>query len=93
VSKINISRRKRIAKGSAHKPEDVSRLTKQFTAVSKMTKQMAGMGMMGKAKAAKDMLGAQEAALAGGGMPGGLRMKGSTKTTSPKKKFKKRKKK
>ncbi len=102
VSKINISRRKRIAKGSAHKPEDVSRLTKQFTAVSKMTKQMAGMGMMGKAKAAKEMLGQQEAALGGGGMPGlpggampgGLpRMKGSTKTKSPKKNFKRRKKK
>lgn len=92
VSKITHQRRKRIAKGSAHQPEDVSRLTKQFTAVSKMTKQMAGMGMMGKAKAAREMLGAQQAAM-GGGMPGGMpSLKGSTHTASPKSKFKKRKK-
>jgi len=96
VNKINHSRRKRIARGSAHKPEDVSRLTKQFGMVSKMTKQLAGTGVMGKAKAAKQMMSAQ-GALGGadpGAMPPGAMpsLKGSTKTQSPKKKFKKRKK-
>jgi len=88
VDTINHSRRKRIAQGSGHKAEDVSRLTKQFGQMSKVTKQLAGMGMMDKAKAAKAMMG-DPSAMAAGGMPS---LKGSTKTTSPKKKFKKRKK-
>jgi len=83
VDLMSNSRRKRIATGSGTKTEDVSRLTKQFGAVSKMAKQMAGMSMMDKAKAARQMAGAQQG--------GGLRMKGSTKTQSPKQKYKKRK--
>jgi len=85
VDLMSNSRRKRIATGSGTKTEDVSRLTKQFGAVSKMAKQMAGMSMMDKAKAARQMAGAQQG--------GGLRMKGSTKTQSPKQKYKKRKRK
>jgi signal recognition particle subunit SRP54 len=84
VSLMSNSRRKRIAGGSGTTTNDVSRLTKQFEQVSKMTKQMAGMGMMDKAKAARQMAAAQQG--------GGLRMKGTTKTESPKAKYKKRKK-
>lgn len=83
VSSMNNSRRKRIARGSGTKTDDVGRLTKQFEAVSKMAKQMAGLSMMDKAKAARQMAGAQAG--------GGFRMKGSTHTPSPKDKYKKRK--
>jgi signal recognition particle subunit SRP54 len=83
VDLMSNSRRKRIATGSGTKTEDVSRLTKQFGAVSKMARQMAGMSMMDKAKAARQLAGAQQG--------GGLRMKGSTRTQSPKDKYKKRK--
>ncbi len=89
VDRINHSRRKRIAHGSGHKTEDVSRLTKQFAQMSKVTKQLAGMGMMDKAKAAKQLMGAGGGAPGAGGMPS---LKGSTKTKSPKAGFKKRKK-
>ncbi len=90
VKLINPSRKKRIARGSGTKFEDVSRLITQFQGVSKMTKQMAGMGVRDKMKAVKDLQGA-------GGMPdmaglgafGGGR--GSTRMASPKKRFKQRK--
>ena len=85
VSAFSDSRRARVAKGSGTNIQDVSRLTKQFEQVSKMAKQMAGMGMMDKAKAARQMAQMQSGGAAG------MRMKGSTKTPSPKKQFKKRK--
>ncbi|MEO0511975.1 MAG: signal recognition particle protein [Planctomycetota bacterium] len=82
---INHSRRRRIATGSGTDDTQVSGLVKQFDTLTKVTKQMAGLSSGGKLAAMQQMQ-------AGGGMGGGLgRMKGSTKTTSPKKKFKQRK--
>ena len=86
---LNHSRRKRIAKGSGVQVDDVGRLVKQFDMVSKMSQQMAGMGVRGRLDAARQMQ-------AGAGMPGmtglpGLGRKGSTRSVSPKKGFKKRK--
>ena len=91
VSLLNQSRRKRIAKGSGVKVEEVSQLVKQFESISRLTKQMAGLGMMGKVKAMKEMR-----AMAGaGGMPGlgglpGFSAKGSTRVEAPRGRFKKR---
>jgi signal recognition particle subunit SRP54 len=84
VSVFSGSRRNRVAKGSGTTIQDVGRLTKQFEQVSKMAKQMAGMGMMDKAKAARQMAQMQSGGAAG------MRMKGSTRTESPKQKYKKR---
>jgi signal recognition particle subunit SRP54 len=85
----NPSRRKRIAKGSGTKPEQVAQLVKQFDVVSKMTKQMAGMGLKDRMRAAKDLQGAgMMPGMDLPGMPGG---RGSTHTKSVKAKFKKRK--
>ena len=90
---INHSRRKRIARGAGAKPEAVSQLVKQFGVVSKMSQQMAGMGVKGRIKAARELQRAGGA----GAMPGmgefpGLGARKSTRTSSPKQKFKKRKK-
>lgn len=89
VGIINQSRRKRIAAGSGVKTEDVGKLAKQFDMVSKMTKQMAGMGMKGKMAAMKQMQGA--GGMGVGGLPG-FSGKGSTRTESPKSRFKQKKK-
>jgi len=83
VSVMGASRRTRIARGSGTKTEDVGRLTKQFEQMRKVAKQMAGMSMMDKSRAARQMTAAQSG--------GGFRMKGSTRTASPKKKYKQRK--
>jgi signal recognition particle subunit SRP54 len=88
INVLNQSRRKRIARGSGTKVEDVSRMMKQFETVSKLTKQMAGMGMRGRMSAMRQLQ-------AGGGMPGMQGMpsfsgKGSTRSASPKGRFKKR---
>jgi len=96
VKLMNQSRRKRIAKGSGSKTEDVSRLTKQFDLIGKMSKQMAGMGAKGKLNAMKQMQAAGGAGLPGmAGMPdvSGLMGagKGSSKSKS-KRGFKQRKK-
>jgi signal recognition particle subunit SRP54 len=45
---INGSRRKRIAKGSGTKVEEVNRLLKQFVQMKKMLKQLGGMAGLGK---------------------------------------------
>ena len=62
---IEASRRRRIAKGSGTKPEDVSGLVKSFGMMSGAMKQMAGMGMKDR------MAFAQQMGKAGmsGGMP------------------------
>ncbi len=93
VKLISTSRRKRIAKGSGVQIGDVGRLVKQFQAVSKLTKQMAGGaggGLRGKMKAMQELqaAGGPGMGMPMGGMPG---MKGSTKSRSPKRGFKKRK--
>jgi len=87
---LNPSRTRRIAKGSGSKPEDISRLTKQFEGMQKMMKQMAGMGALGRMQAMKQM-GSMQPGM--GGMPGFNPMaRGSTKTVSPKDRFRKAKK-
>jgi signal recognition particle subunit SRP54 len=87
---LNPSRTRRIAKGSGSKPEDVSRLAKQFEGMQKMMKQMAGMGALGRMQAMKQM-GSMQPGM--GGMPGFNPMaRGSTKTISPKDRFRKAKK-
>lgn len=91
---ITHSRRKRIAAGSGVRVEAVGQLLKQFDMVSKVSKQMAGMGVKGRIDAAREM---QRSGVAGGlpgmeGIPGLGGSRGSTRTASPKKRFKKRKK-
>ena len=87
---LNPSRTRRIAKGSGSKPEDVSRLGKQFEGMQKMMKQMAGMGALGRMQAMKQM-GSMQPGM--GGIPGFNPLaRGSTKTVSPKDRFRKAKK-
>ncbi len=88
ISVLNQSRRKRIARGSGTKVEDVSRMMRQFETVSQLTRQMAGMGIRDRMSAMKRMQG-------GGGLPGvgglpRLGSKGSTRSESPRNRFKKR---
>lgn len=94
---LDNSRRRRIAKGSGTKQEEVGQLAKQFTTVNKLAKSMSGMNAMSRVKAMKELSGE-----GGGGlkdmMPGlsgmpnfGFGKKGSSFTPSVKSKFKKRK--
>jgi signal recognition particle subunit SRP54 len=53
---INGSRRKRIARGSGTKVEDVNRLLKQFVQMQKMLKQLGGMAGLGKKKGGLGMM-------------------------------------
>ncbi|MEE2908197.1 MAG: signal recognition particle protein [Planctomycetota bacterium] len=85
----NKSRVRRIARGSAASGPEVNKLLKQFDMIKKMSTQMAGMGMLGKMKAMKGMQ--NEDAMAGMEQLAGMSTRGSTKTSSIKKKFKKRK--
>jgi signal recognition particle subunit SRP54 len=93
IKLLTKSRTRRIARGSGTQPADVNKLTKQFEMIQKMTKQMSGAGMFSKMKAMKNMA-------KGGEMPGmpdmkglpGFGGRGSTKTASPKQRFKQRKK-
>ncbi|MEM1167069.1 MAG: signal recognition particle protein [Planctomycetota bacterium] len=91
VKTLNMPRRRRVAAGSGQTVEQVSGLVKQFQAVSKMSQAMAGMGMRGKIDAARQMQAA--GAMDAMGMPGlpGLGGKKSTRSSSPKKRYKKRK--
>ena len=91
VSKLNISRRKRIARGSGARVEDVGQLARQFEMVSKMSKQMASLGLRDRMKAMRDIESVGPGALPGvAGLPGfGTRK--STHMASPKSRFKKRK--
>ena len=91
VKVINPSRRRRIARGSGVKPEEVAGLVKQFNMVSQMSKQFAGMGMKGKIDAAKAMQGGGMPAVSGLPQLPGMGGRGSTKTKSPKARYKKRK--
>ncbi|MEX2218805.1 MAG: signal recognition particle protein [Phycisphaerales bacterium] len=90
---IEHSRRKRIAKGSGTKVEDVSTLVKQFQTLSKLTKQMAGMSASSKVAAVKELGSGGLGGLIPGmsGMPGFNPGKGSTRAGSVKDRFKKRK--
>ena len=93
---IDMSRRRRIAKGSGTKHEDVGQLLKQFEMISKLSRDMATMSAADKVKAVKEM-GSQQGGLNSmlpglAGMPGLGRPKGSSFASSVKDKFKKRKK-
>lgn len=91
VSKLNISRRKRIARGSGSRVEDVGQLARQFEMVSKMSKQMASLGLRDRMKAMRDIEASGPGAMPGvAGLPGFGGRK-STHMASPKSRFKKRK--
>jgi signal recognition particle subunit SRP54 len=84
VSLFDQSRRKRVAKGSGVKVEQVGQMVRQFETISKLTRDMAGMGAKGRIAAMKEMQSS-------GGMPGvsGMPMfatKKSTHMASPVKK-------
>ncbi len=94
VKLLNMSRRRRIAKGSGSKPDDVGKLIKQFDVISKMGKQMSSMGMGGKMKAMKELQAAGGGGLPGlGALPGLGSGKRSTASRSPKSGFKSKKRK
>ena len=84
------SRLKRIAAGSGTNQGDVGRFVKQFEMMRKATKQMAGTGMRDKLAAMKDLDPNDPSSLPGLDALGSGR--GSTRTDSHKKRFKKRKK-
>ncbi len=91
-TKIDGSRRRRVAKGAGVEGQQVAQLVKQFNAINKLTKSMANMGATDKVKAVKEM----GAAGMGGMMPGvdglpGFRTKGSTKQAPIKSRAKGRK--
>lgn len=86
VTMFNQSRRKRVAKGSGVKPEEVGQMVRQFETLSKLTKDMAGLGAKGKLAAMKQLGAGPNAA----GIPGLGSGKGSTAMASPKSRFKKR---
>jgi signal recognition particle subunit SRP54 len=91
-SVLNIGRRKRIAAGSATRPDDVGQLVKQFEAVGTLARTMSSMSASAKVKAVKDMGKSAEGMLPGlKGMPG-FAPRGSTHTASVKDRFKKRRK-
>ena len=83
---VDRSRTRRIAEGSGTSSADVSRLKKQFEMMQKMSKQMAGMG----SKEAAMQMGSMDPESMARGMAG-MGGRGSTKTTSVKKQFKRRK--
>ncbi len=90
---INASRRRRVARGSGTRDQDVSQLVKQFNAINKLTKSMAQMGAAGKVRAVKEL----GSAGLGGMMPGieglpGLRVKGSTRQAPIRQRTKQRRK-
>ncbi|MGD9689627.1 MAG: signal recognition particle protein [Phycisphaerales bacterium] len=89
---LNNSRRRRIAQGSATRPDDISRLVTQFQSVSRVTRQMAGMSAAQKVAAVKNMGGAGAGSMIPGlsGLPG-LNSRGSSFSPSVKDRFKKRK--
>jgi len=63
---IKASRKKRIAKGSGLKVQDVNKMMKQFTQMQKMMKKMKGGGL---AKMMRGMQGKLPPGMGGGGMP------------------------
>jgi len=84
---INQSRRRRIAKGSGTKTDDVSQLAKGFDMMSAMTKQMSGMS---KLQQLRSLSGLGQQDLAAFGTSGGPRI--STKERSTRKRKNRKKK-
>ena len=92
IKLLNKSRVKRIARGSGTSQGEVNKLTRQFEMLQKMTKQMAGGGMKGRINAIRELSKADPSMIPGmSGMPS-LGRRGTTKTTSLKRRFKQRKK-
>ncbi len=92
---VDMSRRRRVGKGSGTSADEVGQLVKQFGAVSALAKGMANMSAMQRVKAVKEMQG-KEGGLGGmmpgvSGLPGLMGKKGSSFTPSVKSRFKKRK--
>jgi len=89
VKRINKSRSRRVARGSGTKEPEVNRFVDSFQQMQKMTQQMAAGGLGSRSlQSMKNMV--NQGALPGlPGMPG-LSTKGSSKTESPKSRFKKR---
>ena len=88
---VNFSRRRRIAKGSGTKEDEVGRLLKQFEMMSKMTREMAGLSATDRARMTAQ-LRSDDPMQAMGAMRGlGGMGKAGGHMTSPKAKFKKRK--
>ncbi len=86
ITLLGKSRIKRIASGSGTNHSEVNRFVKQFQMMKKMSKQMAGGGLASKMAALQNAGGdIDPSALAE------LSSRGSTKTTSHKKRFKQRK--
>ena len=92
---LDMSRRKRIARGSGTDPNEVGQLGKQFTTVNKLAKQMSNMSAMSRVKAVKELgEGGMAEMLPGvGGLPGFGNMgkgKASSAGSGFKSRFKKR---
>ncbi|MBM4108219.1 MAG: signal recognition particle protein [Phycisphaerae bacterium] len=88
---LNMSRKRRIAAGSATRPDEVGQMVRQFEAVSTLARRMSSMSASEKVRAAREMGRQGDAMLPGlRGMPG-YASRGSTHTTSVKDRFKKRK--
>lgn len=94
---IDMSRRKRVARGSGTTPEEVGQLGKQFSTVNKLARQMSSMSAMSRVKAVKEL---GEGGMAGmmpgvSGLPGFAGLSGKGKPSSAgsgfKSRFKKRK--
>jgi signal recognition particle subunit SRP54 len=90
-SLFNHSRRKRVAKGSGTKVEEVSKMVTRFETVSKLMKSMSGMGLRGRMSAMRELQAGGGADLSAMPAMPGFGMKKSTAMSSPKSKFKKRK--
>jgi signal recognition particle subunit SRP54 len=89
---LNMSRRRRIAAGSATRPEQVGQLVRQFETVSALARDMSSMSASEKVNAARRLGGKGDPMIPGlRGLPG-LAARGSTRTASIKERFKKRRK-
>jgi signal recognition particle subunit SRP54 len=93
---IDMSRRKRIARGSGTDPNEVGQLGKQFTTINKLAKQMSSMNAMSRVKAVKELgdggMGGMLPGVAGlPGFAGGRGGKPSSVGSGFKGRFKKRK--
>lgn len=93
---IDMSRRKRIARGSGTDPNEVGQLGKQFTTVSKLARQMSTMNASSRAKAVKELgeggMGGMLPGVSGlPGFAGGRGGKPSSAGSGFKSRFKKRK--
>ena len=89
---LNMPRRRRVAAGSGTSVDNVSQTVKRFSLVADMSRQFSGMGAKGKLAAARELQRAGGAgALGMGGVPG-MSARKSTRQSSPKSRYKKKRK-